>query len=75
MIKFACCYIPEDVQFLIIDGQIKSSEEIKKLSCQRKAEWEIAYGEDIYNYAHACTKHVGDLLSDLPEHRIYHIGQ
>jgi hypothetical protein len=38
--------------------------------CSVDAEWEIHDGSP-FETVDACTKHVGDLLSDAPEHRIY----
>lgn len=41
--------------------------------CARPAEWEIHYGTDPYDVTDACSGHLGALLSDAPEHRIYPI--
>jgi hypothetical protein len=41
--------------------------------CTRPAEWEIAYSTDPNDRTDACTEHVGALLSDAAEHRIYPI--
>ncbi len=57
-----CCYMISDLK-----------------RCENPAEWEIweydekgRCGPD--NFTDACTEHVGDLLSDQPEHRIFSIG-
>lgn len=42
-----------------------------KLDCQHESEWVIYDGAGPEDYTEACTVHVGDLLSDAPEHRIY----
>jgi hypothetical protein len=53
-----CCYIDRD-----------------RAACPVGAEWEIWDGVQPYfdHYLHACTEHVGALLTDLPEHRVYRI--
>ncbi len=39
------------------------------LSCKQKADWEILSGPTPDDYTHACTKHVGELLSyDVENH-------
>jgi hypothetical protein len=44
------------------------------IPCSRAAEWEIWHTSgDPYDSTHACTEHVGELLTDAPEHRIYPI--
>lgn len=44
-----------------------------KLGCEHKAEWRIFNGPGPEDYTEACTPHVGELLSDAPEHRVYPI--
>ena len=39
--------------------------------CIERAEWIIVSGPRDSDVTYACTKHVGDLLCDAPEHRIY----
>jgi len=39
--------------------------------CRKKAEWTIIHGLSPDDYTEACTDHVGDLLTDAKEHRIY----
>lgn len=56
--KSWCCYIDE-----------KTGE-----SCHAKAEWELRHGHGIDDYTHCCTEHVGVLLTDAAEHRIYPLG-
>lgn len=45
--------------------------------CGAPAEWEIAFGPkfSIHEATHACSKHVGDLLSDADEHLIFRLGK
>lgn len=43
--------------------------------CDNLAEWEIRDGPGLEDYTESCTKHVGNLLQDKPEHRIYPIEQ
>ena len=42
-----------------------------KRPCKRVAEWFIWAPPDPYNYTVACTEHVGDLLWDATEFRVY----
>jgi hypothetical protein len=39
--------------------------------CERAAEWSIYHGPRHDDYTHACTAHVGALLTDAYEHRVY----
>ena len=39
--------------------------------CFRPAEWEIVHGASPDDVTYACTQHVGKLLTDAKEHRIY----
>jgi len=41
--------------------------------CEALAEWIVAYGASPDDLTHSCTTHVGELLSDAKEHRIYPI--
>ncbi len=42
--------------------------------CRASAEWLIVHGPGPEDYTHACTDHVGELLTDASEHRIYRLG-
>lgn len=42
-----------------------------QLECTQTAEWVIYDGDGIEDYTEACTTHVGELLSDALEHRVY----
>lgn len=53
--RLTCCYIGE----------------VTKLKCGNDAEWEVWWGETPDDNTLACTRHVGDLLTDATEHRIY----
>lgn len=57
-----CCFIPDDQQ----DGA-------NVIGCLKEAEWRIVYGNgsDPDGYTESCTSHVGEMLTDAPEHRIY----
>ena len=50
-----CCYINEATD----------------VHCTRKAEWIIYDGPRPDSYTEACTEHVGELLSDADEFRVY----
>lgn len=41
--------------------------------CDRDAEWEIYHGNGREDYTHSCTAHVGEMLTDAYEHRVYPI--
>ncbi len=41
--------------------------------CSKKAEWTIIHGAAPDDCTEACTEHVGDLLTDAVEHRVYRI--
>lgn len=43
--------------------------------CERSAQWTIVFGETPDDYTEACSAHVGELLTDAPEHRIYPLSQ
>lgn len=45
----------------------------EKLLCRDNAEWEINFGPQPCDFTQSCTRHVGDLLTDAKEHRIYPI--
>lgn len=54
-----CCYL----------GSPKGSYR----ECQQLAEWIIVHGPSPDDVTEACTKHVGRLLTDAKEHRVYQI--
>jgi hypothetical protein len=65
-------------QLVICEIQVECETEVVrnmccKLGCEASAQWRIYDGEKPDDYTEACTAHVGDLLSDAPEHRIYPI--
>jgi len=41
------------------------------LQCGHSAEWRICWGATPDDYTESCTRHVGEMLTDAPEHRIY----
>lgn len=53
-----CCFIEQD----------KATEDVP---CNRVAEWIIYDGPRPDDYTEACTEHVGVLLSDANEFRVY----
>ncbi len=72
-VKLTCCYIPEDQQ-----GTVKNhiathgrAAPLPGIGCQKDAEWEIWHGNGPDDNTVACTEHVGEMLTDAPEHRIY----
>lgn len=44
-----------------------------QLDCDQPAEWVIVHGLAPDDYTHACTAHVGDLLTDAKEQHVYHV--
>lgn len=62
--KNICCFIPEDQQEAAKRGE-------KVAGCPDKPEWRIVYGASSDDYTESCTAHVGPMLTDAPEHRIY----
>lgn len=40
-------------------------------SCGNQAEWRIVSGNGPDDYTESCTRHVGEMLTDAPEHRVY----
>lgn len=43
------------------------------IGCKKQAEWQLIHGRSPDDYTESCTEHVGHLLTDTPEIRIYHI--
>lgn len=41
--------------------------------CEKLAEWVIVHGQAPDDYTESCSVHVGELLTDAPEHKIYPI--
>lgn len=41
------------------------------IGCGKLAEWYIEYGETPDDYTLGCTAHIGELLTDAREHRLY----
>jgi hypothetical protein len=39
--------------------------------CGNTAEWRIVHGNGVDDYTESCTRHVGEMLTDAVEHRIY----
>lgn len=42
-------------------------------NCDEDAQWQIFDGPTPDDYTESCTAHVGELLSDAAEHRVYPI--
>lgn len=55
-----CCYIPDQSRL--------------DMRCQNDAEWIIEHGPSPDDYTESCTEHVGVMLTDAVEHRIYRIA-
>ena len=45
------------------------------IDCDAEAGWEIISGRTVDDYTHACTKHVGELLRDAPQHTVHSVGE
>ncbi len=64
-----CCYIDNDAPVLNPDKWSLGKE-----PCQNPAEWIIIVpGSAPDDYTEACTAHVGMLLTNAPEHRVFPI--
>lgn len=63
-----CCFIPESQQSDASAGKVVSG-------CGKNAEWQIWSGIGPDDSTDSCTEHVGELLTDAPEHRIYQINE
>ncbi|HUU93205.1 MAG TPA: hypothetical protein VM238_18580 [Phycisphaerae bacterium] len=60
--KRLCCFIPDEEQ-----GKPNPA------GCQNEAKWEIWGDPGRGEYTEACTDHVGALLDDSKEHRLFPI--
>jgi len=49
-----------------------SKEQCCQIDCKKDAEWEI-YADSVPDTV-ACTEHVGELLTDAVEHRIFRLN-
>ncbi len=56
-----CCHITDDA--------------FGMWNCSSSAEWIIRHGKEADEYTVCCTVHVGAMLTDAPEHRIYPITE
>lgn len=63
-----CCFIPDD-------QQEAARNDRPYTGCQNEAEWEIWSGPSTDDSTVACTDHVGRMLTDAPEHRIYPLAE
>lgn len=57
--RLDCCYIGE----------------VSGVHCGNPAEWSIWHGESPDDNTLSCTRHVGEMLTDAQEHRVYPIEQ
>lgn len=57
-----CCFIP-------------NQNDIENSRCPNRAEWRIEHGESPDDYTESCTGHVGEMLTDAPEHRVYRLSE
>ena len=55
-----------------MNNETIEKEHCCQIDCNEDAEWEI-YAEGVPDTA-ACTAHVGELLTDAKEHRIFRIN-
>lgn len=45
------------------------------IPCDKDAEWVMMYTPfGLDEYTHSCSGHLGDMMTDGYEHRIYHVG-
>lgn len=44
------------------------------IPCDKNAEWVIMYTPFKFDeYTHSCSEHLGDMMTDAHEHRIYRV--
>lgn len=41
--------------------------------CDRDADFEVWFGNDVDDYTYSCKEHLGDMLTDEDEHRIWRV--
>lgn len=61
-----CCFIPDNEQDAVQRGESVPG-------CQNDAEWQIVSGSCDSDCTESCTEHIGGLLTDAAEQRIYPI--
>lgn len=66
--KPRCCFIEEDSPCLGLEGW-----EIDSRGCSKDAEWVIFHGPGGEDYTESCSQHVGEMLTDALEHKVYPI--
>ena len=44
-----------------------------KVKCNQHAVWEIWFGNDISDFVLTCREHVGELLTEEDEHRLFRV--
>lgn len=57
-IPLRCCYADP------VDSAVR---------CPRLADWELHYGVGFEDHTHACSGHLGFMLTDAEEHRVYRL--
>lgn len=75
--KNTCCYIPEDQQNAVKAHVSKHgpAAPLSGIGCPKTAEWQIWHGTSPDDNTFSCTEHVGEMLTDAPEHRIYPVEE
>lgn len=76
MTKDACCYLHAQWIWSLFrrfgaTNSTLANRISKLLGCNRAAGWRLVYGPTCDDYTESCTAHVGELLTDAAEHRIY----
>ncbi len=44
-----------------------------QVGCEKLAEWSIIHGASPDDYTETCTEHLGAMMTDAPEHKVYPI--
>lgn len=65
--------INEIIDVVNLGDPLMKKQHCCHIGCQERVDWRIAHDDGPDGYTEACTKHVGDLLTDAQEHKVYPI--
>ncbi|HSR79062.1 MAG TPA: hypothetical protein VLN57_20990 [Xanthobacteraceae bacterium] len=74
MTTMKCCHIADEGQRLLKQPGLLSGDErmiIDRHGCKTIPEWEIFGGGNYENITHACSAHVGVLLTEGANNQVY----
>lgn len=72
-----CCFIPEDQQAAAKAWMADSKNNglVLSLGCEQPAKWQIWSGPAPDDCTESCTEHVGEMLTEAAQHRVYPIEE